>query len=382
MKRNLSLSAISLIIVLATPSFAGDNVWTPIGRGSFGTGVQRIVLRADRVAEVFVADDALGVLHSDNFGASFEPRNSGLSSLSVQALAIDPNTPDLLYAGVSGAVDATGGVYRSADNGLSWSFHGTGLTNRNVTAIAIDPTAGHNLYAGTTTGVFRSETGGAAWLATPLTGVSVETVFVDPREPDVVLAGTTNKGVYRSVNRGQTWTQVNEGLGEVRVVSIIIREDVTPTAFIGTLEGVYRRSSFFAGSAWSEVNKGLPTSADVFGLALDPLNPNAVYATAFLTPIGPIVRQAVFSSGDNGNNWTALPAAGMDNPRVQSLAFNTRDRRTIYAASFGGDVYSLTLPDNAAVVTPTPRIPDLNNDGRVDGEDLILWQKTYSPDTN
>ncbi len=370
----------SLLLLLTSPLFAGDNVWTPIGAGTFSLGTQRIYLRADKKAEIFVADDGLGVFHSEDSGASFQPRNNGLSSLSIQALAIDPNQPGLLYAGATGALDATGGVYKSADNGLTWTFHGRGLTNLNVTAIAIDPSAGHNLYAGTTAGVFRSEDGGANWQTTPLNNVSVECLTVDPREPDVVLAGTTNKGVYRSINRGMNWTAVNEGLGDVRVLSIIVREDVTPTAFIGTLEGVYRRSNFFTGSTWAAVNDGLPTSADVYGLALDPLNPEAVYATAFLTPIGPITRQAVFTSGDNGNKWQALPSTGLDNPRITSIAFNTRDRRTIYVAAFGGSLYSLTLPSNEPVITPTPKIPDLNNDGIVDKEDLLIWQKTYAPD--
>ncbi len=59
----------------------------------------------------------------------------------IYALAIDPTTPNTLYAGTSG-----GGMFKSTNGGTIWSAVNTGLTNLNVYALAMDSTM---LYAGT-----------------------------------------------------------------------------------------------------------------------------------------------------------------------------------------------------------------------------------------
>ena len=59
----------------------------------------------------------------------------------IYALAIDPTAPNTLYAGTNG-----GGVFKSTDGGTTWSAFNTGLTNLSVYALAIDSTM---LYAGT-----------------------------------------------------------------------------------------------------------------------------------------------------------------------------------------------------------------------------------------
>jgi hypothetical protein len=66
-----------------------------------------------------------------------------LTSLHVNALAIDPLTPDILYAGTND------GVFRSIDGGEAWSSFSTGLANTDIRALVIDPVTPAILYAGT-----------------------------------------------------------------------------------------------------------------------------------------------------------------------------------------------------------------------------------------
>ena len=80
---------------------------------------------------------------------------------SIYALAINPQTPDTLYAGTYG-----GGVFKSTNGGTNWTAINTGLTNTNVCALAIDPQTPETLYAGTDGGgVFKSTNGGTNWTA-------------------------------------------------------------------------------------------------------------------------------------------------------------------------------------------------------------------------
>jgi hypothetical protein len=88
------------------------------------------------------------VFKSTNSGGNWTPVNSGLpSDPSVFALAIDPKTPDTLYAGVWNR-----GVFKSTNGGETWAPVNNGLTNTLVLALAIDPKTPTNLYAGTNGG--------------------------------------------------------------------------------------------------------------------------------------------------------------------------------------------------------------------------------------
>jgi photosystem II stability/assembly factor-like uncharacterized protein len=68
------------------------------------------------------------VYKSINCGDTWTLTSTGLpADWWAGSLAIDPHTPDVLYAGSS-----MGGVYRSIDGGHSWGIYSTGLSNPKV----------------------------------------------------------------------------------------------------------------------------------------------------------------------------------------------------------------------------------------------------------
>ena len=99
--------------------------WDPIMRGFKVRSVNRLIfLSAMLVASsVSVAQAGIDVWTSNG------PDGGG-----VQTLAIDAGTPTTLYAGTDG-----GGVFKSTDGGTTWSAVNTGLTSLSVPALAIDP---------------------------------------------------------------------------------------------------------------------------------------------------------------------------------------------------------------------------------------------------
>ena len=68
-----------------------------------------------------------GVFKSTNGGTNWTAMNTGLTNTDVYALAINPQTPDTLYAGTYG-----GGVFKSTNGGTNWTAMNTGLTNTYV----------------------------------------------------------------------------------------------------------------------------------------------------------------------------------------------------------------------------------------------------------
>ncbi len=60
---------------------------------------------------------------------------------------------------------------------------------------------------GNLAGVFRRDAEGSEWTHV-LTEPEAYTVFVHPRDPNLILAGTKN-GIYRSTDRGATFRRAN-----------------------------------------------------------------------------------------------------------------------------------------------------------------------------
>ncbi|MGD0829357.1 MAG: transcriptional regulator, partial [Terracidiphilus sp.] len=113
--------------------------------------VNDIFVDPDHSNHVLMATDRGGVLTSDDAGASFTPSNEGFSGRKVEALLVDRNHPENLYAGVVND-KSFGGVYHSSDGGKSWQQIGGGLDGRDVFALAESPEG--TILAGTNHGVF------------------------------------------------------------------------------------------------------------------------------------------------------------------------------------------------------------------------------------
>ncbi len=172
---------------------AGTNVWT--SNGPDAGLVLALAINPQSPATLYAGIWGVGVFESTNGGASWSAINTGLpANTIVYALAIDPQSPATLYAGT---ID--GGVYMSTNGGASWSAANTGLANIYMLALAIDPQSPATLYAGTDGGgVFESTDGGASWSAinNGLTDSYVQALAIDPQSPATLYAGTRGGGVY------------------------------------------------------------------------------------------------------------------------------------------------------------------------------------------
>src|SRR4030095_13876628 len=79
---------------------------------------------------------------------------TGLNGQLVPALAVDPVTPTTVYAGTT-----TNGVFKTTDGGASWTAASDGLTSLSVLALAVDPQATFNVLAATQGGGLHQSQG-------------------------------------------------------------------------------------------------------------------------------------------------------------------------------------------------------------------------------
>jgi photosystem II stability/assembly factor-like uncharacterized protein len=100
--------------------------------------------------QVLIATQGDGVLVSLDGCQSWQTSNTGLGSLFVNTLAIDPNNPNKIYAGTDG------GAYISFDFGQTWGEINDGLLGATVVySILVDQDG--NVYAATPYGIFKLE---------------------------------------------------------------------------------------------------------------------------------------------------------------------------------------------------------------------------------
>lgn len=139
-----------------------------------------------------------------------------LDGVPVSALAVDPTDQSVLYAG-SGDGRFGGGLFRSTDAGQSWSSVVSGLGNLFVNALSIDPASSTIVLAGTgrgpavgesSAGIYRTTNRGDSWTAV-LAGQSIHALARSPQNPQVVYAA--GSGVFRSSDGGATWARLAQG---------------------------------------------------------------------------------------------------------------------------------------------------------------------------
>jgi len=253
----------------------------------------------------------------------------------ITSLALDPLRPDTVYAAA-----ASGGLWRSDDAGrtfaAAWPDHwtqamGAVATGPDGTVYAgtgeVNPGGGSITYEGT--GVYASRDGGSSWDRLGLRdSAAIGAITVDPDDPQrifVAAAGSLynpggDRGVYRSVDGGDTWQLVLPGATSFTgATEVFLNSDGTLYAVMwdhrrepdlrtygGTGSGVYRSSD--GGDTWQRLGGGLlgpGPGVGRIGLGISPSDPSRMYAIVNQTS-GPF--DAFYVSGDGGDTWTATPA--------------------------------------------------------------------------
>ena len=181
---------------------------------------------------------------------------------------------------------------------LSGSLPGTGRIN----TVIVDPNNPNIWYAGAPAGgIWKSVDAGENWVSLfdnfPQIGVSG--IAVDPTDSNIVYiatgdddAGDTfSAGVFKSLDGGQTWneTGLNPSNSNVGLLmnEIFINPSNTDIVFVGTNQGLFRTTD--GGVTFESVLTG-----NINDFRLKPNDPNIIYA---------VTSNRYFKSSDGGNSF-------------------------------------------------------------------------------
>ncbi len=131
-----------------------------------------------------------------------------------------------------------------------------------------------------------------------------------PSQPNVFYVGQVNGGVWKSDDYGRSWVPIFDQESTQSIGAIAVAPSNPNIIYVGSGEGLHRPDlsvgngiykSTDAGKTWAHL--GLRDGFQIPALAIDPRDPNRVFAAVLGHPYGPNEERGLFRSTDGGQTW-------------------------------------------------------------------------------
>jgi photosystem II stability/assembly factor-like uncharacterized protein len=172
-----------------------------------------------------------------------------------------------------------------------------------------------------------------------LTSGRISDIEVDPKNPNVWYAAAASGNLWKTENRGNTWTPIFDDYGSYSLGAVVVDPKDSNIVWLGTGENNNQRSVAFgdgiykstdAGKTWKRM--GLENSEHIQNILIDPRNSNVVYVSA----IGPLWSsggdRGLYKTTDGGQTWKAVLTVSPDTG-VTDVVMDPKKPDTLYAAA-------------------------------------------------
>ncbi len=306
---------------------------------------------------VYVGSEAHSGWFSDDLGATWVRPNS-LSGLSVGAairgFSSHAQTPRSLLAATNF------GIYNWDEYDQKWSR--TKFPHDDVWAIAQSANDANLIYAGTCPGgLHRTRDGGNTWEEMKLPGLQphsavnngptrVTQILFDPQRPQTIWVTVEIGGIYCSVDGGETWAMLPDGLisADIHGIAVIVSDSGKRTILATTNRGLHRSEN--EGEKWQLVPLDSPWQY-VRSVVLRPDGFRRIFLTNGDWPPGSNGRLLI--SDDFGASWQERLLPADLNSTVWCLGMHPSDPRRLFVATNLGQLFQSV--DGGDIWTKTKR---------------------------
>ena len=286
---------------------------------------------------------------------SIGPHRGGRSS----AVTGVPGKPNLFYFGSAG-----GGIWKTVDGGDTYENISDGFFGGSIGSVSVSKSDPNVIYVGggevtlrgnvsSGYGVWKSVNAGRTWSFSGLPkSRHIPRIVIDPKNHDIVYAAvlgniykpTEDRGVYKSVDGGQSWNRVlfsNKHSGAVELVidpsnprilyASTWRVNRTPYSFNSGGEGSALWKSTDQGKTWKKIstNKGFAVGVlGIIGVTVSPVNPQKIWAIVENENSG-----GVYRSDDGGLSWSYINSSRSLRQRAwyySKIYADTQDEDIVY----------------------------------------------------
>src|SRR6185436_17216061 len=357
----------------ATPAGPFDTLhFRPIGPASMSGRISDLAVYESNPSIYYVGTAHGGVWKTTNNGTTFEAQFQDLGLMSIGAVAVSQNNPDLVWVGTGESNNRQStswgdGVYKSTDGGKTYTKVGL-ETSRFINRIVIDPRNNDVVFVAATgslwgpggeRGVYKTIDGGRTWK-------QVLKVDDDTGANDLVMDATNNKvlfastyqrrrtqccmngggpgsGIWKSTDAGETWTRLKGGIPDEplgRIGLDVYRK--RPNILYATIEGQSPLPSTSSGPGRGAGSGAAPSTAPAASTtSAQPAAPAAeeapqgggrgslIVSGVNDTPTG------LYRSDDGGATWKKV---NNENPRpmyFSQVRIDPNDPDTVYYAGVG-----------------------------------------------
>ncbi|MBI2873954.1 MAG: hypothetical protein HYY09_02605 [Firmicutes bacterium] len=248
-----------------------------------------------------IAGNIDGTVHiTRDWGLHWERRFFGLRTQYPYGIAFHPNDPDVIFLGVSCGSDDGGfvgcgrepfdsGVWVTEDGGETWDKRYTGLKGDQE---SFEP---------------ECEAGGRDC------ALQVYDLLIDSTDPDVIYAGTSANGVFKSEDGGRTWREINAGIPKELPY---VRKDIS-------LKEQEECKSLGYPSPSSGFDCARFASLTTMKLAINPANAQEVWYTSLA---------GVYKSENGGESWSWVSDVFREY-HAHYIAFDPHDPKITYVGT-------------------------------------------------
>ena len=301
--------------------------------------------------EVIVNDSLFPGLKWRNIG----PYRGGRSVTSTGVVG----QPHTYYMGTTG-----GGIWKTTDDGINWTnisdgFLKTGTvgdlavseSNPNIVVAGMGEHPARGVMTSMGDGIYKSTDAGKTWKHIGLDETRhIGDVIIDPTNPNILFVAaqgaqygpSAERGVYRSLDGGQTWDNVlyvdsNTGASSLSMDMnnplILYAAMWQHRRYPWTMEsggassGLYKSTD--GGNTWTKMEKGLPKEFGKSGISVSRANPDVVYAV--IEAEGE--KGGVYKSVDAGKTWQQTSKDRINIARswyYMEIFADTQDENVVY----------------------------------------------------